>query len=179
MAMAMFSCGSEEVKKEGIVYEGPLVEQDNIRTLYSDSGLVRVMVQAKKLFQYENGDQEFPAGIYIEFYETDGTVSSTLTAEKGFFFKEESRYTGIGDVEVVSLKENNKLLTDTLHYGTKEPFERQIYTKDKVTIIEGLDTLRGVGLESARDFSTYTILETEGSISFSEEGTEEEEKKEK
>lgn len=178
MILVVVSCGREDVKKEPIVYEGPLVEADNVRTLYSDSGLVRVMVQAPKQYQYESGDQEFPEGIYIEFYEPDGAVSSTLTANRGFFFNEESRYTGIGEVKVVSLKDNNRLLTDTLHYGTKEPFDRQIYTKDRVTIVEGQDTLRGNGLESARDFSSYTILNPEGSTIFEEEQEEEAEKNE-
>ncbi len=170
-----FSCGRDEVQKETIVYNGPLLEADSIRTLYSDSGLVRVMVQAPKQFEYESGDREFPEGIYIEFYDPDGTVSSTLVANKGFFFREESRYTGVGDVKVESVKEKNRLLTDTLHYGTKEPFERQIYTKARVTIIESLDTLRGNGLESARDFSSYTILNPEGSTMFNDDEEEEEE----
>ena len=167
------SCGPEEVKKEPVVYEGPLLEADSVRTLYSDSGLVRVMVQAPKQFEYESGDREFPQGIYIEFYEPDGKVSSTLVANKGFFFSKENRYTGIGDVQVVSVKDKNRLLSDTLHYGVKEPFERQIYTNDSVTIVEGTDTLRGTGLEAARDFSSYTILNPIGSTVFEEDEPEE------
>ena len=160
------------MKKEPIVYDGPLLEADSVRTLYSDSGLVRVMVQAPKQFEYENGDREFPEGIYIEFYEPNGNISSTLVANKGFFFTAENRYTGIGDVKVESVKDQNRLYTDTLHYGVKEPFERQIYTKDSVTIIQGTDTTRGNGLEAARDFSSYTIMEVDGNTFFEDDSEE-------
>lgn len=153
------ACSSDELNTEPVVYDGPLVQADSIRTLYSDSAIVRVMVEAPKQYQFESGDQEFPEGIYIEFYEPDGAVSSTLLADYGFYFREEERYTGIGNIVVESRKENNKLLTDTLHWSVPE---EKVYTKSFVTIIEEADTLRGHGLEAAQDFSSYTILKPDG-----------------
>lgn len=152
-------CSGDELTTEPMVYDGPMVQADSIRTLYSDSAIVRVMVQAPKQYQYESGDQEFPEGIYIEFFEPDGTISSTLLADYGFYFREDERYTGIGNIVVESRKENNKLLTDTLHWSVPE---EKVYTKAFVTIIEEADTLTGHGLEAAQDFSTYTILKPIG-----------------
>lgn len=169
---ALSACGGEEVEQEVEPFTGPLLEADSIRTLYSDSAVVRVMVQGPKQFQFQNGDQEFPEGIYIEFYESDGSTSSTLVANHGFFFVEENRYTGIGDIEVISVKDNKKLLTDTLHWS--QPDEK-VYTKSRVTIIEEGDTLRGQGLEAAQDFSSYTILKPEGSTLLVDEEEAEEE----
>lgn len=163
---ATAACDSEEVEQEQEPFSGPLLEADSIRILYSDSAVVRIMVKAPKQFEYESGDREFPQGIYIEFYETDGSVSSTLEADHGFFFSEESRYTGVGDVRVNSLKDDKKLLTDTLHWSQPE---EKVYTKARVTIIEEADTLRGQGLEAAQDFSSYTILKPEGTTLLDEE----------
>lgn len=153
------ACSGDELNTEPVVYDGPLLEADSIRTLYSDSAIVRVKVEAPKQYEYESGDREFPAGIYIEFFEPDGTISSTLLADYGFYFREEERYTGIGNIVVESRKENNKLLTDTLHWSVPE---EKVYTRSFVTIIEEADTLRGHGLEAAQDFSSYTILKPDG-----------------
>lgn len=152
-------CSSDELNTEPQLYDGPLLEADSIRTLYSDSAIVRVMVQAPKRYDYESGDSEFPKGFYMEFFEPDGSISSTLQADYGFYFREEDRYTGIGNIVVESRKENNRLLTDTLHWS---PPEEKVYTKAFVTIIEEADTLTGHGLEAAQDFSYYTILKPDG-----------------
>lgn len=167
------ACDSEEVEQGQQAFSGPLLEADSIRILYSDSAVVRIMVKAPKQFEYESGDREFPEGIYIEFYEIDGRISSTLEADHGFYFGEEKRYTGVGDVKVNSLKDGKKLLSDTLHWSQPE---EKVYTKAKVIIIEEADTLRGQGLEAAQDFSSYTILKPEGTTMLeeeSEEGTDE------
>jgi LPS export ABC transporter protein LptC len=164
------ACSSDEVEQELEPFSGPLLEADSMQTLYSDSAVVRIMVKAPKQFEYQSGDQEFPEGIYIEFYEKDGSVSSTLVANHGYYFVEEDRYTGIGDVEVISLKDNKKLLTDTLHWS--QPDEK-VYTKANVTIIEEADTLRGQGLEAAQDFSSYTMLKPQGSTLLDEEEAQE------
>lgn len=152
-------CNRDDLNAAPVAYDGPLLVADSIRTLYSDSAIVRVMVQAPKQYEFESGDREFPQGIYIEFFEPDGTISSTLLADYGFYFREEDRYTGIGNIVVESRKENNRLLTDTLHWS---PPEEKVYTKSFVTIVEEADTLTGHGLEAAQDFSSYTILKPAG-----------------
>lgn len=166
-------CNRDDLNTAPVVYDGPLLEADSIRTLYSDSAIVRVMVQAAKQYEFESGDREFPEGIYIEFFEPDGTISSTLLADYGFYFREEDRYTGIGNIVVEGRKENNKLLTDTLHWS---PPEEKVYTRAFVTIIEDADTLTGHGLEAAQDFSYYTILKPDGTTMLDglEEGEDEE-----
>lgn len=153
-------CSKEEADTKPLLYEGPLFELDSVRTLYSDSAIVRVKLEAPKQYEFESGDREFPIGLYIEFFEPDGSISATMLADYAFFFSEEQRYTAIGNVEVESLKENNKLLTDTLHWSVPE---QKVYTKSFVKIIEEADTLTGHGLEAADNFSYYTILQPDGS----------------
>lgn len=158
-SLLFWSCDEKQAAVEEVVYTGPLLEADSIKILYSDSALVRVRVQAAKQYEYENGNREFPEGIYVEFFEPDGSVSSTLQADKGYYFRENDRYTGVGNVRVIGVKDNNKLFTDTLHWS--QPTER-VYTKAPVLITEGPDTLRGIGLEANQNFTTYTILEPVG-----------------
>lgn len=170
-SLLFWSCGGKEETVEVPDYTGPLLEADSIQILYSDSALIRVRVEAAKQFEYENGNREFPQGIYIEFFEPDGSVSSTLQADKGYYFREKDRYTGVGNVRVIGLKDDNRLFTDTLHWS--QPTER-VYTKAPVLITEGPDTLRGVGLEANQNFTTYTILQPVGSTLLKDKEADEE-----
>lgn len=171
LLISLFAWGCKEAVEEAELppYTGPLIEVDSVQILYSDSAVVRVKVKAAKQYQYEDGNREFPAGIYVEFYEPDGTVSSTMISDKAFYFKEQDRYTAIGHVVIEGRKENNRLNTDTLHWSP--PTER-VFTKAPVLITEQQDTLRGMGLEAKQDFSTYTILNPEASTLLDEEKNE-------
>lgn len=155
-SLLMWGCNGKEETVDVPAYEGPFLEADSIKMLYSDSAVVRVKVEAPKQYEYLDGNREFPAGLYVEFFEPDGTISSTLTADKGYYFKEKDRWTVVGHVVIDGRKEDNRLNTDTLHWS--QTTER-VYTKAPVLITEGQDTLRGLGLEAKQDFSTYTILE--------------------
>jgi LPS export ABC transporter protein LptC len=167
--ISLVSCSrkaAEEEQDEGEAYTGPLIEADSVEILYSDSAIVVIRVQAAKQYEYENGNREFPEGIFVEFFEKDGTISSTLEADRGYYFREQDRYTAVGQVEIKSKKDQNELYTDTLHWS---PPEEKVYTKAKVLIAQGTDTLRGQGLEAAQDFSTYEILKPEAEIELGEE----------
>ncbi|MBW3545011.1 MAG: LPS export ABC transporter periplasmic protein LptC [Bacteroidetes bacterium] len=165
-SLLFWSCQGNEEMADTTDYDGPLLEADSIQILYSDSAVVRISVEAAKQYEYEDGNREFPEGIYVEFYEPDGSVSSTLMADKGYYFKKQDRYTAVGNVVVEGRKENNRLDTDTLHWSP--PTER-VYTKAPVLITEGQDSLRGLGLEAKQDFSTYTILEPDAITLLDEE----------
>lgn len=169
ISLLIWGCDAPEEVADVPAYTGPLIEADSIQMLYSDSAVVRVKVQAPKQYEFEDGNREFPKGIYVEFYEPDGTVSSTLVADKAFYFKQLDRYTAVGHVVIEGRKENNRLDTDTLHWSP--PTER-VFTKAPVLITEQQDTLRGMGLEAKQDFSSYTILNPEASTLLDEEDDE-------
>jgi LPS export ABC transporter protein LptC len=170
--LALLGC-KKEVVEESAPYTGPLLEADSIEILYSDSAIVRIRVEAAKQMEYENGNRTFPEGIHIDFFEIDGTKSSQLTAQTGYYVREEDRYTAIGDVQVDNMLEKKQLFTDTLHWLPKE---ERIFTPSSVVIVENeRDTLRGAGMEADQNFNSYVILKPEGStiLENGEEGEEE------
>ncbi|EMR02422.1 LPS export ABC transporter periplasmic protein LptC [Cesiribacter andamanensis] len=170
LSLGIWGCDGNEEIADLPPYVGPMMEADSIETLYSDSAVVRIRVEAPKRFEYDNGNSEFPQGIYIEFYEPDGSTSSTLKADKGYYFRERDRYTAVGNVLIDGKKDHNSLHTDTLHWS---PPTQRIFTKARVMITEKLDTLWGVGLEAKQDFSEYTILNPEGTTMLSDDDDEE------
>jgi LPS export ABC transporter protein LptC len=156
------SCSSGlESKQTFEEYSGPIMEADSVQIIYSDSAKVRVIVNASKQLDYENGDREFPNDIYIEFYEPDGTMSSTLEANSAYYTKETDIYKAEGDVEVIGYIEPRKLNSEELYW---EPEKEEIYTETFVRIQSEDQISTGTGLRAKQDFSSYRILKPSGTI---------------
>jgi LPS export ABC transporter protein LptC len=152
-------------------YDGPIMEADSVKILYSDSAKVRVIVKATKQNEFENGDREFPNDIFIEFYEPDGTMSSTLEANSAFYTKETNLYKAEGDVEVIGYIEPRTLNSEELYW---EPEKEEIYTETFVRIQSEDQISTGTGLRAKQDFSSYRILNPSGTIYLDDKPTTEE-----
>ncbi len=162
LMIALISCSDgQDQLDEVTVYEGPFYEVEDLNLWYSDSAVVRLMVQAALMQEFENGDQEYPKGIYVEFYEKDSVVSSTLQGDQAYYTKETNLYRALGNVKLISLKNKQKLSTEELFWDVDEG---QVYT-DKFVIIETEDdVLHGEGLTAKQDFSSYRILKPTGEL---------------
>lgn len=143
-------------------YEGPSSEVTDAEILYSDSAVVRMKFTARRLLQYENGNQDFPQGVYIESYENDGTMTATITADRGHFNQEDNKYTAEGNVVVENLESGETLRTEVLYW---EPRENEIHTDRYVEIASQEEVIMGEGLTANEDFSSYQILKPTGSFS--------------
>lgn len=164
--LILVGCSENKELEEYKQYEGPTMEVENVETLYSDSAVVRVKLQAEKQLEYDNGNREFPEGIYIEFYETDGKVSSTITANQGYYNKKEDKYTATGNVIVKNTIKNEELRTEELHW---EPAKQEINTDKYVEIETVNDIFMGNGLTAKQDFSEWSILQPTGTITIEEQ----------
>lgn len=163
---AINGCDDSTDVSEVTPYEGAMFEVENMETLYSDSAIVRVRVKAKKQLEFENGDREFPEGVYIEFYDVKGKISTTLKANTGHYNNKENLYTATGDVVVNSFEKDQKLNTEVLYWSEDK---EEIYTDKFVRIETAEDILLGEGLTANQDFSNYRILKPTGELSILEE----------
>jgi LPS export ABC transporter protein LptC len=109
--------------------------------------------------QFQNDDREFPKGIYLEFYDPDGHLESTLRANEAFYFKKENQWRGRGKVEVKNIEKNEQLNTEELFW---KPDKEKIFTEKFVTIRQQSDVIYGQGLEAKQDMSDYVIKKPEG-----------------
>lgn len=135
-------------------YEGPVLQAVDIETRYSDSARMVVKLNAPLRMGYQSGNQEFPKGILINFYNKKGENETRLTANTGFFDKSKNQYTARGNVIVTNLLENKQLKTEELHWT---PADKKIFTKKFVTITTPKDIIKGQGLTATQDFSDYRI----------------------
>ncbi len=148
------SCCSNNEASQPIEYTGPLSEAEKVELFYSENERVKVKMMADLVYEFKNGDREFPRGIYLEFYDGFGKLESTLRANHAYFFKGENQWRGQGKVEVKNIEKNEQLTTEELFW---RPAEERIFTDKFVTIKQQEDVVYGTGLEAKQDMSTYKI----------------------
>lgn len=157
--LALTTACNQSDMKEPLVYDGPLTVAENVELYYTEDNLVKVKMMAAVVNEFENGDRDFPKGIYLEFYDKDGRLESTLRANEAFYFKKENQWRGRGKVEVKNLAKNEQLNTEELFW---KPDKEKIFTEKFVTIRQQSDVIYGQGLEAKQDMSDYVIKKPEG-----------------
>jgi LPS export ABC transporter protein LptC len=164
IAVGLWSSCSDTQQQldEREVYEGPFHEFEGLEVWYSDSAVVVLMMQTEKVMRYENGDEEYPEGVYIEFYNKDTVKTSTLQADQAYYTAETDEYRAVGNVMLESLEKQQKLNTEELFWNRRD---KQVYTEKFVVIETRDDILHGQGLTAAQDFSSYRILKPTGELS--------------
>lgn len=166
LTIVLFSC---EVKRTKNVlqeeYAGPIIELNDVTFYYSDSALVKVKGITPHRMEYANGNQEFPEGLYLEFYDDEGTIESTIDANVAFYDKEEDNWLGSEGVVVTETESGKNLKTEELYW---EPTEERIHTEEFVTIRSEDEVLYGNGLDAKQDLSEYTIKKPTGDFQLEE-----------
>ncbi|NJO00576.1 MAG: LPS export ABC transporter periplasmic protein LptC [Bacteroidia bacterium] len=140
-------------------YKGPILTAFDTHTLYSDSGRVKIQVYAPIQLEYADGNQDFPKGVTVDFYNKDGISYTRLTSNKARYLRNKNQYIATGDVVVKNLVKNERLNTEELNWT---PNDRKIFTDKFVTITTPDEILRGNGLTANQDFTSYRITQPTG-----------------
>lgn len=162
LALIGFSCEKElkDPDKE-IKYTGPLMENKDVITLYSDSAKLLMKLQAPVQQQFENGNIIFPDGLYIEFYDKPGQLTSTLRANYGEQQQNKNFYIVRGNVIMDNLERKQKLETEELFWDRNKD---RLYTEKFVTVTTPEKVVMGHGLETNQQFFPYTFHKVTGSF---------------
>src|SRR5690606_12748556 len=164
LPLLLISCNQGELK-EPLIYEGPQRIVENMEMYYAEANQVKVKMIAAEVHEFLNGDREFPKGLYLEFFDEEGTLESTLRANEAYYFKKENQWRGRGKVEVKNIAKNEQLNTEELFW---KPAEEKIFTDEFVTIRQQTDVIYGRGLEAKQDMSDYIIIDPEGEFAIEE-----------
>lgn len=156
-----FSCSQEKQVKPD-PYNGPLMELKDMETLYTDSARLKIRVTAPEELEFQNGDKEFPKGIFMEFFDVaTQKKKSNLKGNHAKYLKEKDVYIVTGDVLVKSLEEKKNLSSEELIWT---PAKEEITTEKFVRIETPCEILTGDGMVSNEDFTSYRILKPKASI---------------
>ncbi|SHM60755.1 LPS export ABC transporter protein LptC [Cyclobacterium lianum] len=161
LVSGVFSCREDVDKSQLETYEGPIRTSHQMVLLHSDSALVRTKLMADKQLEFRNGDNEFPEGILIHFFEKDGTLSSTIRADRGYYDRKNNLYRGEGDVQVHNILKGQKLSSEELFWDRAR---KKIYTEKFVTVEEPDRVIKGTGMEADEGFNDYKFKKVTGII---------------
>ena len=73
LVLLVSSCNQSEIK-EPVVYDGPMRIGENVELYYTEDNQVKVKMIAALVYEFENGDREFPKGLYLEFFDETGKL---------------------------------------------------------------------------------------------------------
>lgn len=152
------SCQKEE-KGTFEEYTGPVVISDTVEGTFTDSAHVQFYMKTPQQVRFQSENEEFPKGLYLEFFNEKYQKETILSARYGYFTKKENKWFVKDSVVVINLLDDRKLETEELYW---EPGKKRVYNDKFVKITTGNQLLYGTGLEAKDDFSDYEILNPHG-----------------
>jgi len=142
--------------------ELPIETAHDVRVIYSDSAVVRVILDAGQLERYA-GEQprvEMSEGVHMRFFDSKSNVTSELRTQRAVSFERTDVMEARGDVVVVN-ERNETLNTEHLVWNKEN---ETITTEEFVKITTEDEVIFGHGLESNQDFTKYRIKNIKGTI---------------
>ncbi|MGB1316703.1 MAG: LPS export ABC transporter periplasmic protein LptC [Flavobacteriales bacterium] len=140
----------------------PVEVADDIKIIYSDSAILKVILEAQHLERFvgENPYLEMTNGVHVRFYNSLGTVESELSSNYAVSYENTDIMEAKENVVVVNQKGET---LNTEHLIWEEKTER-IHTEEFVKITTEDEVIFGHGFESNQDFTKYRIKKIKGTI---------------
>lgn len=157
----MLACEQSKELVDQPLYDGPVSSLDSARSLVSDSGRIVMKMRSARQNNFENGDQEWPNGLLVEWFNRRGVRTAYFSADYVYYKKEEDLYRAEGSVVVKNLRKEDELNSEELYWNRRE---ETFHTDRFVTIRSDGEVHTGEGMESNQDFTEYQILKPSGSF---------------
>ncbi len=137
----------------------PTLEIDSLHINYTQSGLMRMTLQAPLMQRFMLVDEPynlFPKGIYVRFYTATNELESEIIADYAYNKeKPEEFWQAVGNVVVRNLLKEQTLYTDTLYWNRAQ---KTLHTDAPVKIVTPDGEINGSnGMTSDERFEDYEI----------------------
>jgi LPS export ABC transporter protein LptC len=143
----------------------------DVEILYSDSALLQVRIEGATMLTHLDRSyprQEFTDGIWVEFFDDNGQISSTLAAKYAMRLEKLGQVI-VRDSVVWKSVELDKLETEELIWDEKA---KKIYTNKFVVITRPDEIIYGHGFEADQDFKNARIKAVDGRVKVDDIGKE-------
>lgn len=169
--MLFASCNRSDIEKINAItseLNAPSVSVTNTEIIISKNALIEVKVKSKQINQYADIEEpytEFPEGLFVQFYDSTQTVTSSIKANYCIYDQTKQLWTAENDVVAVS-DVGDTLNTEFLIWDEKKG---KIYSDTYVRITNSDGIIHGTGFEANQDLSDIKIKNTTGVISVENE----------
>ena len=157
-----------EVKRITDFEDAPDEQSQNLKMVYSDSGLTKFHLYANISETYTQPKHitNFRNFIKVDFFNSEGLLVSTLTAQRGVYDHAEELVVVKDSVRLYNYKKDQTLETEELTWNKKDS---TIITNNNVIVSSPKELLTGRGLVTKQDFSYFEILNPTGRLNLKKE----------
>ena len=136
-------------------YNYPDSQLDDATIVFTEDGVQSVVLDARHIDRWEKQDSTEADTVKIYFYDKDGVLRSSLTADRGLIHERSEKFSVFGSV--VAINEDSTILrTESLFW---DPVTELITTDDYVEIERTTgDIVTGYGLRGDRNLRELEIL---------------------
>lgn len=151
----------KEVRKMELASNEPMGEAVNILLKHTDSGVLKLAVSGRKMFDFGNDEfpyTEFPEGIKVKVYENklDTTEYTTIIADRAVAYEETSLFDLRGNVQIIS-HDGNTFNGEQLYW---DQTGKQIFTdQDVIVYLKDNGTGDDVGIKTGTAMDADEKLE--------------------
>ncbi len=132
-----------------------------LRVRETELGRTKWELEAEEARQHEDPPHTELHGVTVRFFDSDGELSSTLTADEGEVTGPTRRLVARSNVVVIT-PDGERLETEVLEWNERD---RLIRSDAAVRIVQGRNLYTGVGLVSDPELDSFEILEDfEGTV---------------
>lgn len=169
IAVLMLSCENKiDLIPKSDLLTLPSLSSKEIVTVFSDSGLVQLILTTPLIEQYDNNDSpysEFTSGIKVVFYNGQKEPVGSVTSKYGKYTNNDKLWE-LKDSVVVINESNDMLETELLFWDQEKDL---IYTDRFVKITNEDQTIQGFGFESDSHLNNRKIKKVSATIYFKDE----------
>lgn len=164
------ACSEEKIKPPVTDFPGggtlPDQESWNSTVTFSDSGLVRALLQATHISMYEDRRQTLlDSGLTVDFYSGEGKHTSRLTARRG---RVNDATRDLEAFEHVVFVSDSGTIVET-EYLFWDNAQRKVRSDKFVTVTSPKERLQGYGFEADQGLKNYQIFRVSGQAELVEE----------
>ena len=158
-----FAACEPKTDKIGAAYNGPIEIVNDLVVKYSEQGNMKVYVKTPRSLTYQNETRVFPDSVNISFFDSLGTVVTTLRSDSGRYDRNADVYIVKGHVRVVKLQDHQILTTTELNWS---PGTRKVFTDKPLKIVntQSPEITNAVGMDAEQDFSRIKLRKKTGTV---------------
>lgn len=168
----LYACENDIAKINTVTSDKrlPTVSGTDIEIVYSDSGYVKMKIEAPVLNKFEdpkNPTITFPEGLLVHFYDKNKEVESRISANYAIYFEDKELWEASNDVEAKNFKSGEQLNTEHLFWDQGKGI---IYSEEYCRIINKDGTFYGEnGFEATQDLSKWKLKRSKGTVNIKNE----------
>lgn len=161
-AICLLSCSTKEETVPPIDRKTrATLHAKDVKTLVSDSGIVRYRVYAKEWLVFDKAEEpnwDFPQGIILERFNPQMEVDAEINSKYANYLTDKKLWNLKDSVNATNL-DGEHFECDQLFWDEKE---ERIYSNGKIKITKKDRIIYGKGFESNQTLTKYTIRKPEG-----------------